>query len=102
MYIRPDGELIKGEGSSTLGYRASGVPGTVAGMAFALRKYGSGKLTWSALIEPAKKLAVEGLWWRNGMGKGLGDIKPILSRFAVTRGFFLRRGRRIGRERVFG
>ena len=71
MYIRPDGELIKGEGSSLLGYRASGVPGTVAGMAFALRKYGSGKLTWSALIEPAKKLAVDGFVVTHRTEKGL-------------------------------
>jgi gamma-glutamyltranspeptidase/glutathione hydrolase len=60
MYVEPDGELIKGEGSSILGYRASGVPGTVAGMALALKQYGSGKLTWSELIEPARKLAVNG------------------------------------------
>lgn len=46
MYVGSDGELIKGEGSSTVGYRAAGVPGTVAGMAFALKKYGSGKLSW--------------------------------------------------------
>src|SRR5688572_27723217 len=60
MFIGPDGELIKGEGSSLLGYRASGVPWTVAGMAFALKKYGSGKLSWPELIEPARKLAADG------------------------------------------
>src|SRR6266404_6011185 len=52
MFVGPDGELIKGEESSLLGYRAAGVPGTVAGMALALQKYGSGKLTWPELIEP--------------------------------------------------
>ena len=41
-YIGPDGELIKGEGSSTLGYRASGVPGPSPEWLFALKKYGSG------------------------------------------------------------
>ena len=55
MYVGPNGELIKGEGSSTLGYRAAGVPGTVAGLALALKQYGSGKLTWSELIEPARR-----------------------------------------------
>lgn len=60
MFIGPDGELIKGEGSSLIGYRASGVPGTVAGMAMALKQHGSGKLTWSQLIEPARKLAADG------------------------------------------
>src|SRR5687767_7614091 len=29
MYVDANGELIKGEGSSTIGYRASGVPGKI-------------------------------------------------------------------------
>ena len=93
MYIRPDGELIKGEGSSLLGYRASGVPGTVAGMAFALRKYGSGKLTWSELIEPAKKLAVDGFVVTHRTEKGLENNQTILSPFADSRRIFLREGK---------
>src|SRR5437762_9277591 len=93
MYIRPDGELIKGEGSSLLGYRASGVPGTVAGMAFALRKYGSGKLTWSELIEPAKKLAVDGFVVTHRTEKGLENNQTILSQFADSRRIFLREGK---------
>ncbi|PYJ38286.1 MAG: gamma-glutamyltransferase [Verrucomicrobia bacterium] len=93
MYIRPDGELIKGEGSSLLGYRASGVPGTVAGMAFALRKYGSGKLTWSELIEPARKLAVDGFVVTHRTEKGLEKDQTILSPFADSRRIFLREGK---------
>jgi gamma-glutamyltranspeptidase/glutathione hydrolase len=60
VYLDDKGNLKEGEGSSTLGYRASGVPGTVAGMELALKKYGSGKLNWSQLIEPARRLAAEG------------------------------------------
>src|SRR5205085_1648213 len=60
VYLDDKGNLIQGEGSSTLGYRASGVPGTVAGMELALKKYGSGKLTWSQLIEPSRRLAADG------------------------------------------
>lgn len=60
LYVDKDGKLIKGEGSSTVGYRASGVPGTVAGLALALEKYGSKKFTWAQLVEPARKYAVEG------------------------------------------
>ena len=33
MFVGPDGQLIKGQDSSLVGYRAAGVPGTVAGMA---------------------------------------------------------------------
>jgi gamma-glutamyltranspeptidase / glutathione hydrolase len=93
MYVGPDGELIKGEGSSTLGYRASGVPGTVAGMAFALKKYGSRKLTWSELIEPAKRLAVNGFVVTHRTEKRLEDYQAILSRFADSRCIFLREGK---------
>jgi gamma-glutamyltranspeptidase/glutathione hydrolase len=60
MFVGADGELVKGEQSSLVGYRAAGVPGTVAGMALALKKYGSGKLGWAELIEPARKLAADG------------------------------------------
>lgn len=60
MYLDASGELIKGEGSSITGYRAAGVPGTVAGLELALKKYGSGKLSWAQLIEPARRLALDG------------------------------------------
>jgi gamma-glutamyltranspeptidase/glutathione hydrolase len=60
MYLGPDGNLMKGPGSSTFGWRASGVPGSVAGFALALEKYGSGKLTWADVCEPARRLAADG------------------------------------------
>ncbi|HYY55976.1 MAG TPA: gamma-glutamyltransferase [Pyrinomonadaceae bacterium] len=60
LYLDPSGNLIRGEGSSTVGYRAVGVPGTVAGMALALKRYGSGRLTWAQLVEPARRLASKG------------------------------------------
>src|SRR2546426_3008395 len=47
MYLDKNGNLIEGEGSSLVGYRAAGVPGTVRGMELALKNYGSGKLTWT-------------------------------------------------------
>ncbi len=93
MYVGPDGELIKGEGSSTLGYRAAGVPGTIAGMALALKQYGSGKLTWSELIEPARKLAVHGFVVTHRMEKSLQDNQAILSPFSDSRRIFLREGK---------
>jgi gamma-glutamyltranspeptidase / glutathione hydrolase len=37
-----------------------GVPGTVAGLALALEKYGSGKFTLAELLQPAIKLALDG------------------------------------------
>src|SRR5690242_21319443 len=60
VYLDKDGNVIKGEGGSIEGYRAAGVPGTVRGMELALKKYGSGKLSWAQLIEPARRLAANG------------------------------------------
>src|SRR6202140_2984418 len=53
IYLDKNGNVIEGDGGSIEGYRAAGVPGTVRGMELALKKYGSGKMTWSQLIEPA-------------------------------------------------
>lgn len=93
MYIGADGQLIKDEGSSLVGYRAAGVPGTVAGMAFALKKYGSGKLTWTELIEPARKLAADGFAVTHRMEKMLQDNQKTLSPFEDSRRIFLRDGK---------
>src|SRR5437016_7281133 len=60
IYLDKNGKVIEGEGGSIEGYRAAGVPGTVRGMELALKKYGSGKLTWTQLIEPARRLAANG------------------------------------------
>src|SRR3712207_9177230 len=69
VYLDARGNLIEGEGSSTVGYRASGVPGTVAGMELALKKYGSGRFTWAQLVEPARRLAVGGRSEERRVGK---------------------------------
>ncbi len=60
VYLDKSGNLIRGEGSSTIGYRAAGVPGTPAGLEMAFKKYGSGKVKWSEIVEPARKLAQDG------------------------------------------
>ena len=48
---------LNGGYSSQTGYAASGVPGTVAGFYKAFASYGSGRLSWAELIEPARRLA---------------------------------------------
>ena len=60
MYVGPDGTVLSGPTSSTVGWRASGVPGSIAGFALALEKYGSGKLSWADVCEPARRLAADG------------------------------------------
>jgi gamma-glutamyltranspeptidase/glutathione hydrolase len=56
MYLDAHGNVVKG--ASTDGYKAVGVPGTVAGLMLVHKRHG--KLKWSELVEPARKLAAEG------------------------------------------
>jgi gamma-glutamyltranspeptidase/glutathione hydrolase len=56
MYLDPSGNVIPG--ASEIGYKSIGVPGSVAGMAYAEQKYG--KLTLKQVMAPAIKLAREG------------------------------------------
>ncbi len=93
IYLDKNGNLIKGEGSSTIGYRAAGVPGTTAGMELALKKYGSGKLTWTQLIEPARKLAAEGFALTRALNRGLRNERELLGSYEDSRHIFLNDGR---------
>lgn len=93
IYLDEKGELKKGEGGSLIGYRASGVPGTVAGMELALKKYGSGKLTWSQLIEPARRLAAEGFALPYGLARSLRNNEKDLSLYPETKKVYLKSGR---------
>ena len=52
MYLDAQGNVI--EDASTIGYKAIGVPGSVAGMVYAEKKYG--KLSLARVMTPAIKL----------------------------------------------
>jgi gamma-glutamyltranspeptidase/glutathione hydrolase len=56
MYLDPQGNVIPN--MSLVGYKASGVPGSVAGMVHAQKKWG--KLPLARVMEPAIRLAKEG------------------------------------------
>jgi gamma-glutamyltranspeptidase/glutathione hydrolase len=56
MYLDGKGNVIPN--MSIVGYKAIGVPGSVAGMAYAEKKYG--KLTLAKVMEPAIRLASDG------------------------------------------
>ena len=93
IYLDQKGDLIKGEGSSTVGYRAAGVPGTVAGMALALKNYGSHRLTWAQLIEPARRLAADGYPISYALANALRDKEKDFSPYADSRRIYLNGGR---------
>ncbi len=101
IFINKTGELIKGEGSSTLGYRASGVPGTLAGFDMAFQKYGSGNIKWSDLVEPARLLAQNGYVLSNRVAELFKSYKDHLSKYDDSNRIFLRSGKFYGEGDLF-
>ena len=51
---------VKNGNANSVGALATGVPGTVAGLEYALENYGSGKLTRQQIMQPAIDMAREG------------------------------------------
>ena len=59
LYIDAEG---KSNGKTMTGGLASGIPGDVAGLLFMLENYGSGDLSRQEIMEPAIRIATEGLY----------------------------------------
>jgi gamma-glutamyltranspeptidase/glutathione hydrolase len=74
-----------------------GVPGTVAGLALAHQKYGSGKFTLAQLIEPAIRLAREGFAVDDDLADSLPRVLPRLAPWPSTTKIFLKDGKPLGR-----
>lgn len=93
MYVGPDGKVLKGDGSSTVGWKASGVPGSVAGFALAMEKYGSHRVTWAEVCEPARRLAAEGHRVSQTTAHGLREWGPrLLAQFPESKKIYLKDG----------
>jgi len=93
IYLDQNGNVIEGEGGSIEGYRAAGVPGTVRGMELALKKYGSGRLSWAQLIEPARRLAANGFTVNYTLARGLRGNREYLSKYPETKRIYLNNGK---------
>src|SRR5256884_1097793 len=93
IYLDASGKVIEGEGGSIEGYRAAGVPGTVRGMELALKKYGSGKLSWAQLIEPARKLAADGFPLSYSYARSLRNENELLGGYEDSKRIFLNNGK---------
>ncbi len=76
MYLDANGKVT---GDSLVGYRASGVPGTVRGLDYASRKYG--KKPWAEVVRPAVELAAKGFPLSYGTAQSLRSSAKSLSRF---------------------
>ena len=93
VFVDKDGNLIRGEGSSTIGYRAAGVPGTPAGLDLAFRKYGSKKISWAELVEPARKLAADGYVLSHRLANLFKAYKNDLEKYEDSKKIFLNNGK---------
>jgi gamma-glutamyltranspeptidase / glutathione hydrolase len=86
MYLDAQGNVI--DNASVVGYKAIGVPGSVAGLVYAEKEYG--KLTLSQVMAPAIKMAREGypLAWQDAR-----DLRDKdLAKFSESRRIFQRNG----------
>ena len=92
VYLDAKGNLIEGEGGSLIGYRAAGVPGTVAGMELALKKYGSGKISWAQAVEPSRRLAADGFPLSYALARSLRGTRDLLARYPDTKKILLKNG----------
>ncbi len=82
---KPDPKKLRELGS------AVGVPGTVAGLALAHQKYGSGKFTLAQLIAPAIVLARDGIPVEDDVADSLPYVQPMFARWPSSAKIFLRR-----------
>jgi gamma-glutamyltranspeptidase / glutathione hydrolase len=69
---------------------AIGVPGTVAGLALAHARYGSGKFTLGELIAPAIRLARDGIPIEDDVADSLPRARPRLARWPASAKVFLK------------
>ena len=88
MYIKPDGKLD--EVASVIGYKAVAVPGTVAGLELALKKYGTMKI--ADVIAPAIRLAENGFPVSEKLAQEFKYQRKDLQKFSASYRIFLNNG----------
>ena len=84
MYLDLTGEVI--EGMSTIGHRACGVPGTVAGLYMAWEMYGT--LEWEELLEPSIRLAEQGFTIDSHLASSLQKLMKYDTGYPGLRKFY--------------
>ena len=79
IFLGPDGKPDSDKSrNSALGI---GVPGTVAGLALALEKYGSGRFTLAQILKPSIELARDGFVVADDMADTLSDMYRRMARW---------------------
>lgn len=88
MYFDTDGEVDQSEYRFT--HKSSGVPGTVAGLDHVLRSYGT--MSWADVVEPALRLARDGIHVTDDLANNLGASKARLIQNPATAAAFYKPG----------
>ena len=88
MYLDSAGKPTE---DSIIGYRASGVPGTVRGLEYAWKRFGG--RPWAELVRPAVELAAKGFPLSYAQAESLQASAKGLGRFAESKRIFLRDGK---------
>ena len=88
MYLDASGKATQ---DSIVGYRASGVPGSVSGFEYASKKYG--RKPWADVVRPAVELASKGFPISYAQAQSFQTASRLLSRFPESNRIFLRGGK---------
>jgi gamma-glutamyltranspeptidase len=81
--------------SKTHGPAAVNIPGPVAGMDLAYRKYGSGRIEWKDLVLPASRAAAEGVEVTPGLASSMERGKTFLEKYPEAARIYLPDGKPI-------
>ena len=91
MYLDKDGKLIKD--LNRIGVLAPGTPGTVAGLALAHQRYG--KLPWKSLVDPAIRLANNGIPFSHSLFENANRRKEQWLKFPSTAKVMFKNGKEV-------
>ncbi|MCI0622469.1 MAG: gamma-glutamyltransferase [Acidobacteria bacterium] len=89
VYVDSSGQVVPK--ASTEGYRASGVPGTPAGLCLAQKKYG--RLSLKEVMQPAIDLAEKGFPVSEHLSESLRKAADLLGLFPESRRVYLNEGK---------
>jgi gamma-glutamyltranspeptidase / glutathione hydrolase len=93
-HATPDNRTIFQDGRIVAdGPAAANIPGVVAGLDYLYRKYGSGKVKWEELIEPAIKLADEGFILDESLPTSVAEGRHFLAKWPEAARIYLPGGK---------
>ena len=90
----PDNTTIMQDGRIVAdGPAAANIPGVVAGLDYLYKKYGSGKVKWAELVEPAIKLADEGFILDEALPTSIAEGRHFLEKWPEAAKIYLPGGK---------